>query len=132
MSLPPTWIPGDITLRKAANDYFAALGRALPAGAGRPRHARGHDLPVGPAAHRPEHLGRRPGAGRHDRAERLQTISPDESGAAALHRLATTAADELAVVQDGRFIGFIDRLSIGRYLQTGHAPRHPAHDGVGV
>ena len=31
MSLPPTWIPGDITLRKAANDYFLALNaRCLP------------------------------------------------------------------------------------------------------
>jgi len=65
-------------------------------------------------------------------ADRLQTISPDESGAAALHRLATTGAGELAVVLDGRFIGFVDRLSIGRYLQMDSARRHPAHDGVGA
>ena len=31
MSPPATWIPGDITLRKAANDYFVALNaRCLP------------------------------------------------------------------------------------------------------
>ncbi len=67
MALPPTWIPGDITLRKAANDYFAPLGaRCLPV---QDDHGtlEGIDLPVRSAARRSERLGRRSGAGRDDR-----------------------------------------------------------------
>ena len=52
-------------------------------------------------------------------AERLQTIAPDDSAAAALHRLATSDVQQLAVVQDGRLLGFVDRTSVARYLQTG-------------
>ena len=59
-------------------------------------------------------------------AAHLQTISPDESAATALHRLATTAAEQLAVVQDGRFLGFIDGMGIGLFMQTGQTPRRPA------
>jgi Zn-dependent protease len=132
MSLPPTWIPGDITLRKAANDYFAALGaRCLPV---QDDHGTLEGMiclsdlqRVDQSAWGVDQV--------HDAmtdAERLQTISPDESAATALHRLATTAAEQLAVVQDGRFLGFIDGMSIGRYMQTGQAPRRAAHDGVGL
>ena len=52
-------------------------------------------------------------------AERLQTVAPDDPAAAALHRLATTDVEQLAVVQDGRLLGFVDRTSVARYLQTG-------------
>jgi predicted transcriptional regulator len=132
MSLPPTWIPGDITLRKAANDYFLALdARCLPV---QDDHGTLEGMICLTDLQNTDQStwGVDQVQDAMTRAERLQTISPDESGATALHRLATTGADELAVVQDGRFIGFVDRLSIGRYLQTGRAPRRPAHDGVGA
>jgi len=131
MSLPPTWIPGDITLRKAANDYFLALNaRCLPV---QDDHGTLEGMICLSDLQRTDQStwGVDQVQDAMTRAERLQTISPDESGATALHRLATTGADELAVVLDGRFIGFVDRLSIGRYLQTGSA-RRPAHDGVGA
>jgi Zn-dependent protease len=132
MSLPPTWIPGDITLRKAANDYFLALNaRCLPV---QDDHGTLEGMICLSDLQRTDQStwGVDQVQDAMTRTERLLTISPDESAATALHRLATTGADELAVVQDGRFIGFVDRLSIGRYLQTGHAPNRPAHDGVGV
>ena len=132
MSLPPTWIPGDITLRKAANDYFAALGaRCLPV---QDDHGTLEGMICLSDLQRVDQS-----AWGVDQVQdamtgvaHLQTISPDESAATALHRLATTAAEQLAVVQDGRFLGFIDGLSIGRYMQTGQAPPRAAHDGVGV
>jgi len=51
--------------------------------------------------------------------DRLQTVSPDEPAAAAFHRLATTDVAQLAVVQDGRLIGFVDRAGLLRFLQAG-------------
>jgi Zn-dependent protease len=132
MSLPPTWIPGDITLRKAANDYFAALGaRCLPV---QDDHGTLEGMICLSDLQRVDQStwGVDQVQDAMTAAGRLQTISPDESAATALHRLATTAAEQLAVVQDGRFLGFIDGMSIGRYMQTGQAPRRAAHDGVGL
>jgi Zn-dependent protease len=132
MSLPPTWIPGDITLRKAANDYFAALGaRCLPV---QDDHGTLEGMICLSDLQRVDQSawGVDQVQDAMTDAGRLQTISPDESAATALHRLATTAAEQLAVVQDGRFLGFIDGMSIGRYMQTGQAPRRAAHDGVGL
>jgi len=125
MTLPPTWIPGDITLRKAAHDYFLALNaRCLPVqdDYGRlegvlcisdlqavDQRAWGVDqvqdvmTPVG----------------------RLETASPDDPAQAVFHRLATSDADEIAVIEDGRFIGFVDRASVQRFLQIGGG--HPRH-----
>ena len=51
--------------------------------------------------------------------DRLHTVAPDEPAAAALHRLATTDIDQLAVVQDGRLVGFVDRAGVLAYLQAG-------------
>ncbi|HUK76710.1 MAG TPA: site-2 protease family protein [Thermoleophilia bacterium] len=132
MSLPPTWIPGDITLRKAANDYFLALNaRCLPV---QDDHGTLEGMICLSDLQRTDQgtWGVDQVQDAMTAAAHLQTIAPDESAATALHRLATTDVDELAVVQDGRFIGFVDRLAIGRYLQTGHAPRHPAHDAAGA
>lgn len=119
MSLPATWIPGDITLRKAANDYFLALDA--------------HCLPVQDDNGHLEGLVCLSDLRRIDErswgvdqvqdvmtaVDRLQTVSPDESAAVAFHRLATTDVDQLAVVQEGRLLGFVDRASVLRYLQAG-------------
>jgi Zn-dependent protease len=132
MSLPPTWIPGDITLRKAANDYFAPLGaRCLPVqddyGALEGMICLSDLQRVEQSAWGVDQVQDAMTGAAH-----LQTISPDESAATALHRLATTATEQLAVVQDGRFLGFIDGMSIGLFMQTGQTPPRAAHDGVGV
>jgi Zn-dependent protease/CBS domain-containing protein len=119
MSLPATWIPGDVTLRKAANDYFLALNA--------------HCLPVQDDYGHLEGLVCLSDLQRTDQrswgvdqvqdvmtaVDRLQTVSPDESAAAVFHRLATTDVNQLAVVQDGRLLGFVDRASVLRYLQAG-------------
>jgi Zn-dependent protease len=132
MALPPTWIPGDITLRKAANDYFAPLGaRCLPV---QDDHGTLEGMICLSDLQRVDQSawGVDQVQDAMTDAARLPMISPDESAATALHRLATTATEQLAVVQDGRFLGFIDGMSIGRYMQTGQAPRRAAHDGVGL
>jgi Zn-dependent protease len=119
MSLPATWIPGDITLRKAANDYFLAL--------------KAHCLPVQDDYGNLEGLICLSDLQRTDQrswgvdqvqdamtaVDRLHTVAPDEPAAAALHRLATTDIDQLAVVQDGRLVGFVDRAGVLAYLQAG-------------
>jgi Zn-dependent protease len=133
MSLPPTWIPGDITLRRAANDYFLALNtRCLPV-----QDDYGHleglvclsDLQrTDQAAWGVDQVQDVMTA-----ADRLQTVSPDEPAAAAFHRLATTEVDQLAVVQDGRLLGFVDRASVVRYLQAGgRADGRAAANGAGL
>jgi Zn-dependent protease len=133
MSLPPTWIPGDITLRKAANDYFLALNTRC--------------LPVQDDYGNLEGLICLSDLQRTDQdawgvdqvqdvmtsADRLQTVSPDEPAAAAFHRLATTDVNQLAVVQDGRLLGFVDRASVLRYLQAGgRTDGWAAPNGVGL
>ena len=119
MSTPATWIPGDVTLRKAANDYFLALNTRC--------------LPVQDDYGNLEGLVCYSDLQRTDQhswgvdqvrdvmtgIDRLQTVSPDEPAAAALHRLATTDVAQLAVVQDGRLIGFVDRAGVLRFLQAG-------------
>jgi Zn-dependent protease len=118
MSLPGTWIPGDLTLRTAANAYLRAPdSRCLPV-----RDDDGSlegliclsDL---------ERSDKRSWGVEHVQdvmtgLERLQTVSPDDPAATAFHRLATSAAGELAVMEDGRLVGFIDRTSITRYLRV--------------
>ena len=132
MSLPPTWIPGDITLRKAANDYFLPL--------------RARCLPVQDDHGTLEGLICLADLQRVDQSiwavdqvqdamtavDRLQTVSPRDSAASALHRLATTDADQLAVVHDGRLVGFVDRLSFSQHFQAGRRSGDAARDGVGV
>ncbi len=126
MSLPATWIPGDITLRKAANDYFLALNARC--------------LPVQDDYGDLEGLICLSDLQRTDQSawgvdqvqdvmtavDRLQTVAPDEPAAAALHRLATTDVEQLAVVQDGRLVGFVDRAGVARYLQSRRPRRRPA------
>jgi Zn-dependent protease/predicted transcriptional regulator len=126
MTVPPTGVPDDITLRTAVNDYFAPLGaRCLPVL---------DDDGVLAGMICLSDLGRtdesawgvdqvRDAMTPHDL---LPTISPDEPAAAAFHRLTTTDADYLAVVQDGRLVGFVDRTGIVTYVQTGHAARPAA------
>ncbi len=133
MSVPTTWIPGDITLRKAANDYFLALNaRCLPV---QDDHGNLQGLICLSDLQRTDQSvwGVEQVQDVMTSAERLQTIAPDDSAAAALHRLATTDVEQLAVVQDGRLLGFVDRTSVTRYLQTGGrtADRTAAH-GAGL
>ncbi len=119
MSVPTTWIPGDITLRKAANDYFLALNaRCLPV---QDDHGNLEGVICLSDLQRTDQSvwGVEQVRDVMTGAERLQTIAPDDSAAAALHRLATTDVEQLAVVQDGRLLGFVDRTSVARYLQTG-------------
>ena len=125
MTVPPAAVPDDITLRKAASDYFAPLGaRCLPV-------LDDGGLLTGMICL--SDLGRtdesawgvdqvRDAMTPHDR---LPTIGPDEPASAAFHRLVTTDAEYLAVVQNGRLIGFIDRTGIVNYVQGGH-PARPA------
>ena len=119
MSQPATWIPGDITLRKAANDYFLALNARC--------------LPVQDDYGALEGLVCVSDLQRTDErswcvdqvqdvmttVDHLQTVSPDEPAGAAFHRLATSDVSQLAVIEDGRLVGFVDQASVGRYLQAG-------------
>jgi len=119
MSLPPTWIPGDITLRKAANDYFLPLNaRCLPV---QDDYGRLEGLVCLSDLQRVDQTtwGVEQVQDVMTSVDRLQTVSPNEPAGAVFHRLATTDVDQLAVVQDGRLIGFVDRASVLRFLQAG-------------
>jgi len=128
MSQPATWIPGDITLRKAANDYFLALNARC--------------LPVQDDYGNLQGLICLSDLQRTDQSvwgvdqvqdvmtavDHLQTVSPDEPAGAAFHRLATSDVSQLAVIEDGRLVGFVDQASVGRYLQAGGRTGSLAHD----
>jgi len=119
MSPLTTWIPGDITLRKAANDYFLALNaRCLPV---QDDYGNLRGLICLSDLQRTDQStwGVDQVQDVMTGADRLQTITPDDTAAAALHRLATTDVEQLAVVQDGRLVGVVDRASVARYLQFG-------------
>jgi Zn-dependent protease/CBS domain-containing protein len=130
MTLPPTWIPGDITLRKAANDYFLAL------------HTR--CLPVQDDYGNLEGLICLSDLQRTDQAAwgvdqvqdamigvaALQTIAPDDSAAAALHRLATTGVEQLAVMHEGCLVGLVDRAAVARFVSSGGRGGDRAPDGA--
>ena len=132
MSQPPTWIPGDITLRKAANDYFLALNARC--------------LPVQDDFGRLEGLVCVSDLQRTDQSswgvdqvqdvmtavERLQPVSPDEPAAAAFHRLATTDVSQLAVIDHGRLVGFVDQASVARYLRAGGRTDEPTFNRTGT
>ena len=119
MSQPTTWIPGDITLRKAANDYFLALNaRCLPV---QDDYGTLEGLVCVSDLQRTDE--RSWGVDQVQdvmtTVECLQTVSPDEPAGAAFHRLATSDVSQLAVIEDGRLVGFVDQASVGRYLQAG-------------
>jgi Zn-dependent protease len=119
MSPPATWIPGDITLRKAANDYFGALNA--------------HCLPVQDDRGTLEGLICVSDLQRTDpqswgveqvqdvmtTVDRLQTVDPDEPAGQVFHRLATTDVSQLAVVEGGYLVGLVDQASVARYLRAG-------------
>ena len=119
MSPPATWIPGDITLRKAANDYFVALNA--------------HCLPVQDDYGTLEGLICVSDLQRTDpqswgveqvqdvmtTVDRLQTVSPDEPAGQVFHRLAMTDVSQLAVLEGGSLVGLVDQASVARYLQAG-------------
>jgi Zn-dependent protease len=128
MSLPTTWIPGDITLRKAANDYFLALNaRCLPV---QDDHGNLEGLVCVSDLQRTDE--RSWGVDQVQdvmtAVDHLQTVSPDEPAGAAFHRLATSDVSQLAVIEDGRLVGFVDQASVGRYLQAGGRTGSLAHD----
>ena len=132
MSLPATWILGDITLRKAATDYFAALHATC--------------LPVQDDYGALEGLICVSDLQRTDQqswgveqvqdvmttVDRLQTVSPGEPAAQAFHRLAMSDVHQLAVLEGGYLIGFVDQASVARYLQAGgRIDTRVTPDGVG-
>ena len=128
MSRPATWIPGDITLRKAANDYFLALNaRCLPV---QDDHGNLEGLVCVSDLQRTDE--RSWGVDQVQdvmtAVDHLQTVSPDEPAGAAFHRLATSDVSQLAVIEDGRLVGFVDQASVGRYLQAGGRTGSLAHD----
>jgi Zn-dependent protease/CBS domain-containing protein len=128
MSQPATWIPGDITLRKAANDYFLALNaRCLPV---QDDHGTLEGLVCVSDLQRTDE--RSWGVDQVQdvmtAVDHLQTVSPDEPAGAAFHRLATSDVSQLAVIEDGRLVGFVDQASVGRYLQAGGRTDSLAHD----
>jgi Zn-dependent protease len=124
MTLPPSWVPGDITLRKAANDYFLALNARC--------------LPVQDDYGRLEGVVCVSDLQRVDQrswgvdqvqdvmtpAGMLVTASPDDGAQEVFHRLASSDASQIAVIEDGRFVGFVDRAGVQRYLQMGGGYRH--------
>ena len=117
MSQPTGWIPGDITLRRAANDYFIALNsRCLPV-----QDDYGHLEGLVCVSDLQGADQRTWGVDQVQDVmtplERLQTVGPDDPASEAFHRLVATGVNQLAVVQDGRLIGFVDRASVVRYLQ---------------
>ncbi len=130
MTVPQTGIPDDITLRQAVERYFGPLGaRCLPAldEAGVLSGMIGlSDL---------QHTDESAWGVEQVRAamtpyDRLSTIGPEEPAAAAFHRFTTSDTDYLAVIHDGRLIGFVDRPGIVDFVQTGGRPAQPAPDAV--
>jgi Zn-dependent protease len=125
MTQPRTWVPGDITLRKAANDYFLALNtRCLPV-----QDDYGHLEGLVSVSDLQRVDQRTWGVDQVQDVmtpvDKLQTASPDDSAQETFRRLATTDADQIAVMEDGRLVGFVDRASVMRYLQIG--ADHPPH-----
>ena len=127
MSPPATWIPGDITLRKAANDYFVALNaRCLPV---QDDYGTLEGLVCVSDLQRTDE--RSWGVDQVQdvmtTVDRLQTVRPDEPAAAAFHRLATTDVSQLAVIEDGRPRGLRrpgqrGALPAGRWADRQRAP----------
>jgi len=131
MSQPTGWIPGDITLRRAANDYFIALNsRCLPV-----QDDYGHLEGLVCVSDLQRADQRTWGVDQVQEVmtplERLETVGPDDSAADAFHRLVSAGVNQLAVVQEGRLIGFVDRASVLRYLQIAShgAYREPPIEG---
>jgi predicted transcriptional regulator len=128
MEQPPTWIPGDITLRKAANDYFLALNaRCLPV---QDDYGNLEGLICLSDLQRTDQAawGVDQVQDAMTAAAALQTIGPDESAAAALHLLATTDLEALAVVHEGRLVGIVDRVSMARFFHAGgHSGERAPH-----
>ncbi|HMK91455.1 MAG TPA: site-2 protease family protein [Thermoleophilia bacterium] len=117
MSQPTGWIPGDITLRRAANDYFIALNsRCLPV-----QDDYGHLEGLICVADLQQADERTWGVDQVQDVmtplDRLQTVGPDDPASEAFHRLVVAGVNQLAVVQEGRLIGFVDRASVVRHLQ---------------
>ncbi len=127
MTQPPTWIPGDITLRKAADDYFLALdARCLPV---QDDHGRLEGLVCVSDLQGadPRSWGVEQVQDVMTAADKLQTVAPDDPASLAFHQLTASGAGRLAVIDDGRFVGFVDGASVLRYLHTGrHLPQRPA------
>ena len=131
MTVPPTGIPDDITVRQAVNDYFAPFGaRCLPA-LDENGVLAGMICLSDLQASDESTWGTQQVRAVMTPWERLATIGPEEPAAAAFHRFATTDTDYLAVVQGGRLIGFVDRAGIVSYVQGGR-PTRPAPDTVGM
>ena len=117
MSQPTGWIPADITLRRAANDYFIELNsRCLPV-----QDDYGHLEGLVCVSDLQRADQRTWGIDQVQDVmtplDRLQTVGPDDPASDAFHRLVAAGVNQLAVVQDGRLIGFVDRASVVRYLQ---------------
>lgn len=116
MGQPPGWVPDDITLRKAANEYFLALDtRCLPVEDGEGR-LEGlvclSDL---------QHAERARWG--YDQVQdvmtpltELHTIDPDEAATVAYRRLTREQVEQLAVMEDGRLVGFVDRTGLAHFL----------------
>ncbi len=119
MSAPATWIPGDITLRKAADDYFVALNaHCLPV---QDDHGNLEGLICVSDLQRtdPQSWGVEQVQDVMTTVDRLQTVRPDEPAGQAFHRLAMTDLSQLAVVEDGSLVGLVDQASVARYLHAG-------------
>ena len=126
MSRPTGWIPGDITLRRAADDYFLSTSsRCLPV-----QDDYGHleGLVCVADLQRADQTqwGVEQVQDVMTPLDRLQTVDPDEPASVAFHRLVTTDVNQLAVVRDGRLLGFVDRASVMRFMQVAH---HGGPDG---
>jgi CBS domain len=57
-------------------------------------------------------------------ADKLETVDPGDPASVAFHRLSASEAEQLAVLHEGRLVGFVDRASVMRYLQLGHHLPH--------
>jgi len=129
MTDPRGWVPPDITLRRAANDYFLALNaRCLPV-EDEDGRLEGMVCLADLQRTQQQQWGVEQVQDVMTRREDLTTIAPDEPAVEAWRRLAGNGTQELAVMDGGRLLGFVDRAGVSRYLeQQRTAPRSERRD----
>jgi Zn-dependent protease len=120
---PAIWLPPYITLSAAARDYFAERREeCLPVEAEREGEAYDGALCVADLRHtpRPEWDSAR-ARDAMTRADAIPTVSPDTPAWDAVRLLTERGAAQVAVVEAGRLLGFVDPVGTYRFLQRRRA-----------
>jgi Zn-dependent protease/CBS domain-containing protein len=120
-------VPPDATVQEAADDYFRTMhARCLPVGSGDGSLA--GVVCLSDLRHvDPDHWSDEAVADVMTPRERVITLAPEAGAVEALHLMARRDVNQLAVMDDGHLLGFVER---GRLLHhgTGDAAERDDHD----